>query len=294
MDSEAAGSHNGLTTFVVIDRLPERESMIEQSTRDEIIRRLENVQQQSGVRVLYAVESGSRAWGFPSADSDYDVRFVYIRPRDWYLSVNLESRRDVIERPIVDHIDLAGWDIRKALRLFAKSNPPFLEWLSSPIVYRDELGFAEAVRDLLPRYYSPISSLYHFLRMAQGNFREFLQGPEVIVKKYFYVLRPLLAVRWIEQGRGPVPMEFARLLATVEDAELLREIETLIERKKRGDELDREPAIPPISRFIVSELDRPRSIVRPSEHTDRDLEPLSALFRRMLDRSFEEGPKGAE
>src|SRR5688500_9825730 len=167
----------------------------------EIQHRLRSVEEADGARILYAVESGSRAWGFPSADSDYDVRFVYVRPRDWYLSVNLESRRDVIERPIVDHIDLSGWDIRKALRLFAKSNPPFLEWLSSPIVYRDELSFADAVRALLPRYYSPVSSLYHFLRMAQGNYREFLQGPEVIVKKYFYVLRPLLAVRWIEQGR---------------------------------------------------------------------------------------------
>ena len=256
-----------------------------QQVRAEIERRLRDVETTDGVRILYAVESGSRAWGFPSADSDWDVRFVYVRPRDWYLSVNLDSRRDVIERPIVDHIDLSGWDIRKALRLFARSNPPFLEWLSSPIVYRDDLGFAAAVRALLPRYYSPVSSLYHFLRMAQGNYREFLQGPEVIVKKYFYVLRPLLAVRWIEQGRGPVPMEFSRLLVAVEDTELLHEIETLIERKKRGDELDRQPAIPTISRFIVSEFDRPRAIVRPSEQTDRDLEPLSELFRQMLNAS---------
>src|SRR5688572_12295092 len=136
---------------------------IDPATGAEIQRRLADVEEADGARILYAVESGSRAWGFPSADSDYDVRFVYIRSRDWYLSVNLESRRDVIERPIVDHIDLSGWDIRKALRLFAKSNPPLLEWLSSPIVYRDDLGFADAVRALLPRYYSPVSSLYHFL-----------------------------------------------------------------------------------------------------------------------------------
>ena len=254
--------------------------------RAEIERRLHDVEAADAVRILYAVESGSRAWGFESQDSDWDVRFVYVRPRDWYLSVNLESRRDVIERPIVDHIDLSGWDIRKALVLFAASNPPFLEWLSSPIIYRDELGFAAAVRALLPRYYNPVSSLYHFLRMAQGNYREFLQGPEVIVKKYFYVLRPLLAVRWIEQGRGPVPMEFARLLVTVEDADLLREIQTLIERKRGGDELARERAIEPISRFIVSELDRPRSVVRPSEQTGRGMEPLSELFRRMLDTAW--------
>lgn len=258
---------------------------MDQQIRAEIDLRLHDVEAENGVRILYAVESGSRAWGFPSADSDWDVRFVFVRPRDWYLSVNLEDRRDVIERPIVDHVDLSGWDIRKALRLFARSNPPFLEWLTSPIVYRDERGFAAAMRELLPRYYCPVASQYHFLRMAQGNYRDFLQGPEVIVKKYFYVLRPLLAVRWIEQGRGPVPMEFSRLLATIEDSDLKGEIETLIERKRRGDELARGPAIGPISRFIISELDRPRTVARPSEKTDRDWEPLNELFRRMVDQA---------
>lgn len=260
--------------------------MNEQPIRAEIDRRLLDVEQESGARVLYAVESGSRAWGFESADSDWDVRFIYVQPRNWYLSVDLECRRDVIEQPIVDHIDLSGWDIRKALRLLAKSNPPLLEWLSSPIVYRDVLGFAAAAGELLPHYYNPVSSRYHYLRMAQRNFRAFLQGPEVIVKKYFYVLRPLLAVRWIEQNRGPVPMEFARLLVTIDDPELMREIGALIDRKKRGEELDRQPVIVPISRFIASELDRPRSIVRPAEPTDRDFEELSVLFRQMLKLAF--------
>lgn len=257
-----------------------------QTVRAEIIRRLRDVEQDNGARVLYAVESGSRAWGFESADSDWDVRFIYVRPRDWYLSVDPERRRDVIEQPIVDHIDLSGWDIRKALSLLAKSNPPLLEWLSSRIVYRDELGFAAAAGKLLPRYYNPVSSRYHYLRMAQRNYREFLQGPEVIVKKYFYVLRPLLAVRWIEQNRGPVPMEFARLLVTIENAELLRAIGALIDRKRRGEELDRQPAIPVIGRFIASELDRPRSMARPAEPNEGHLEQLSALFRRTLQQAF--------
>lgn len=83
---------------------------------------LQSIQEQETVRVLYACESGSRAWGFPSRDSDYDVRFIYVRPRDWYLSVDLE-RRDVIERPISDRLDVSGWDLRKALQLLRKSNP---------------------------------------------------------------------------------------------------------------------------------------------------------------------------
>jgi hypothetical protein len=113
----------------------------------------------NNVRVLLAVESGSRAWGFASTDSDYDVRFIYAHPADWYLSIDLntEAKRDVIEQPIVDDLDLNGWDLRKALQLLAKSNPPLLEWLNSPIVYR-ESSFATELRELSIRFYSPAYS----------------------------------------------------------------------------------------------------------------------------------------
>jgi predicted nucleotidyltransferase len=180
--------------------------VIDEAIAEEVRRRLDHVEMSEGVRILLAVESGSRAWGFPSRDSDYDVRFVYIHPPEWYLSVDADLHRDVIERPILDEIDLSGWEIRKALLLFAKSNPPLLEWLSSPLVYRDTKTLASRLRDLLPAYYAPNASLYHYLHMAQGNFKDYLRGDVVWVKKYFYVLRPLLAVRWIEQGRGPVPI----------------------------------------------------------------------------------------
>ena len=103
------------------------------NVREEVNRRLDAIEADSGARILYACESGSRAWGFASADSDYDVRFVYVRPRDWYLSIDLDRRRDVIELPIEDELDVNGWDLPKAPRLFRNSNPPLLEWLGSPI-----------------------------------------------------------------------------------------------------------------------------------------------------------------
>jgi len=114
---------------------------------------LTSVEQSEDVVVLLAVESGSRAWGFPSVDSDFDVRFIYLHPRDWYLSIELESLRDVIERPIQESLDLSGWDIRKALRLFRRSNPPLLEWLQCPIIYREQSSFA----DRLSPHFSPIN-----------------------------------------------------------------------------------------------------------------------------------------
>ena len=109
---------------------------------EEIQRSIDEIEQSENVTVLYACESGSRAWGFHSQDSDYDVRFIYAHPPDWYLSVDLEKKRDVIERPILDDLDVSGWDLRKSLQLFRKSNPPLLEWLDSPIVYRDRFDVA--------------------------------------------------------------------------------------------------------------------------------------------------------
>ena len=139
--------------------------------------------------VLYACESGSRAWGFPSSDSDYDVRFLYVRRPEWYLSIDVEFRSDVIERGVQGQLDLSGWDIRKALQLFRKSNPPLLEWLNSPIVYLDRFGVVGELRSLLPEYYSPSACFYHYLHMARGNYRDYLQGEEMARTIYVRIQR---------------------------------------------------------------------------------------------------------
>lgn len=221
----------------------------------EVERRLGAIEAEEGVRVIFACESGSRAWGFASNDSDFDVRFLYVHRREWYLSV--EMGRDVIERPIVDDYDVNGWELRKALRLFARSNPPLLEWLGSPIVYREVTGVATALRGLARRHHSPLACLHHYLHMARGNFRDYLRGPQVKRKKYLYVLRPLLAMRWIEAGRGVVPTEFALLLDHLpDDAELKLALDDLLAKKRAGSELDEGPRIEPISRFIEAELAR--------------------------------------
>jgi len=195
--------------------------------------------------------------GFPSADSDYDVRFLYVRPRDWYLSVDVEKKPDVIEVPITDELDVSGWDIRKALTLLKKSNPPLLEWLNSPIIYRQSVNITDRLRKLLPDYYSPVACFHHYLNMAQGNFKEYLKGDIVWVKKYFYVLRPVLAIRWIEACEEIVPMTLGELIEkTILDGELKATIADLIQRKQSGAELDRGPAIPRLSEFIKDELRR--------------------------------------
>lgn len=223
--------------------------------KQKILSCLREIEEEKKVRILYACESGSRAWGFPSADSDYDVRFVYLQSVASYLSI--KKRRDVIERPVNEMLDISGWDLQKALLLLRKSNPPLVEWLGSPIVYLEEFSAASQMRTLAARYYSTAASSYHYLHMARGNYREYLKGARVWLKKYFYVLRPILAVKWIEQGKGIVPTGFDKLVdGVVTDPALKQEITALVQAKRRGEELDDGPRIGPISEFLEQELDR--------------------------------------
>jgi len=223
----------------------------------EISKRLDAIEKREDVRILYACESGSRAWGFPSADSDYDVRFIYVRPRKWYLRLDSEACRDVIEEPIENVLDINGWDLDKALRLLKKSNPVLMEWLQSPIVYREDPSFVSGITSLMVKYCSPVSCYHHYSSMARGNFREYLRVEEVRTKKYFYVIRPLLAMIWIERGLGVVPMEFEHLLEKVlDDEEVKRDIRKLLVQKREGLESKTGPRIGSINTFIEEELSR--------------------------------------
>ncbi len=165
--------------------------------------KLHEIEQREECRILLAVESGSRAWGFASPDSDYDVRFIYVRPEKAYL--RLDRARDVIEVPINDELDINGWDIDKTLRLLHKSNPTVFEWFSSPIIYQTS-AFADQFRPIMQKYFSSKAGLWHYLHMAEGNYRDYLRGEMVRAKKYFYVLRPILACKWILEKGTPPPI----------------------------------------------------------------------------------------
>jgi predicted nucleotidyltransferase len=240
---------------------------------------LARLEAEQNVRVLYACESGSRAWGFASRDSDYDVRFLYIHSRDWYLSV--QDRRDVLEEPLTDELDVSGWELRKALRLLCKSNPPLLEWLKSPVVYHHDPEFTSQFNALAAQFYSPERCFAHYLHMASGNWRHYLQGrAQVSLKKYLYVFRPLLACRWIERGLGQVPMLFSELVDHVlEESAVLTALHALVARKRAGDELDEAPPVEVLSRFIAEELTRLESLDRP-QGACGDIEDLNRFFRR--------------
>lgn len=222
---------------------------IDPAIRAEIMRKLAAVEAEHGVRVLFACESGSRGWGFASPDSDYDVRFIFARPAREYLRIT--PVRDVIEEVPGPVFDVNGWDLRKALQLLAKGNATLIEWLSSPVVYRQDEHFMQRLRSAADRVYQPIRSFHHYAAMGRGNFREYLQGEQVRAKKYLYVLRPLLAARWVLGREDAPPMAFERLVdAMVDDVDVRKEIDELLVLKRRSGEQEWLPARPVLNAYL--------------------------------------------
>lgn len=248
-----------------------------------VIQQLRTIESEEQVRILYACESGSRAWGFPSKDSDYDVRFLYIRRPEAYLSIF--EHRDVIERPISEMLDINGWDLKKGLNLFRKSNPPLLEWLESPIRYEEPYAVAERIRALSPQSFSPKSSIYHYLNMARGNYRDYLQGSEVKIKKYFYVLRPLLACAWIEKYNEVPPLDFNILVQDLipHGSELQETVQNLLSRKMSGEELNLELRLDVINTYLEERIAHYEAVASAFEQSVGVMdEALDVLFRSAL------------
>ncbi|TGP15504.1 nucleotidyltransferase [Mesorhizobium sp. M2D.F.Ca.ET.185.01.1.1] len=205
-----------------------------------------------GAKILFAIESGSRAWGFPSPDSDYDCRFVYIRPVADHLV--LEQPRDVLEFPLEGEIDAGGWDLRKALLLALGGNAVIVEWAKSLIVYEEMPGFRQRLLDLLAEIVDPAKVSRHYLGLARSHVAKTGSfAGEVKLKKLFYLIRPIVALDWMEQrdfARLP-PMNMVDCLAeTAVPAQAASEIRRLIEKKRETRELGTGPIPAAIARYL--------------------------------------------
>jgi len=269
-----------------------RPMSISEAVARDIHSRLDAAEREHDVRIAHACESGSRAWGFASPDSDYDVRFIYVRRPEWYLSFDVERRRDVIECPIVDEIDIGGWDMRKALYLFTRTSGALLEWLTGPIRYRESGPLSAGLRDLAPRVANDIALRYHYMHLARSNAGEhFRRGQRVRLKKYFYVLRALLAIRHVERELGLPPVEFARLVDTVAPPSIVPPIERLLERKRATPEIGEGEPVPELDAFIRDELARHADGFsgqgRPETGDGGEVrDALNELFRRSLQAAW--------
>ncbi len=249
---------------------------------EKIKKELARIEKESDIKILLAVESGSRAWGFASTDSDWDVRYIYVHRLDWYLKI--DDLKDSQEEMLPNDLDFSGWELKKALKLFRKSNPPMLEWLRSPIVYLEQFSTAERLRELSESYFNPKACMYHYLSMARNNFREFLQKDLVRSKKYFYVLRPVLACDWIKEKNSFPPMEFRDLVdSQVKDEKVKTEINELLKRKMAGEELKEEAKIGILNEFLEREIEfyiKFADEIAPNDKPPTEL--LDAVFKETI------------
>ena len=207
----------------------------------EIGEKLDEIEKTEGVRILHAVESGSRAWGFASPDSDYDVRFVYVRAAEDYLRI--DEPGDVIEWQLDEVLDINGWDLKKALRQFARGNATLYEWSGSPIVYRTTRDW-EKIRE---------------------------------------ALRPLLAAQYIEKYHAAPPVLFDHLLELDMPLELKAAIDELLEIKKKTTEGEEKPHMPVIRSFIETETARQKGIADGLlDDRNQDWSALNGVFREVI------------
>lgn len=249
----------------------------------EIQAELSAIEESDDVRILFAVESGSRAWGFPSADSDYDVRFVYARRPEWYLSVF--QGRDVIEKPVSGLLDISGWDLKKSLQLLRKSNPALMEWLGSPIIYR-QMPVAKDYRCFAQEAFLPLAACHHYRSMMKQHIAKSVSKERVRLKVYLYSLRPLLAAFWVLKHNRQPPTRFSELVNEfLPSGEIRTIVDRLIEIKSDGIEADTVARMPALDRYLAygyAEIER----MLPVAAKPRSCELFNQKFRAFLKASW--------
>lgn len=227
--------------------------MTEQEMLVLVPQKLREIEEQYGIRILFAAESGSRSWRTAAPDADFDVRFIYVRRPETYL--RLDEIRDTLEFPIEDGWDMSGWDLDKTLRLLYKSNPRIYEWFHSPIVYIGR-EFAERFEPVMTRYFSEKNAVYHYLNMVRQQKNHFLQGETVKLKKYLYAIHPLMAASWVLENHTPPPVVFRELMDAELPESIRADVELLIKKKMMYPEQKMIPREEMLDRYIQAELAR--------------------------------------
>ncbi len=251
--------------------------------REKILQEIERIEKTEHVKILYAVESGSRAWGFESKDSDYDVRFIYMRKKEDYLSII--EKRDVLEYPINELLDFSGWDLKKALLLMTKSNPSLYEWIASPIVYKEDNEFISEFREVAKTHFCKKKSMHHYLNMAKQNFLSHFKDDTVKIKRYFYVLRPILACKWIEERGEHPPIQFEKLRTIISSKIINKEIENLLDKKKNSNEYTLEERNSMLDSWIKDKIEYySEYLLTMEESKNRGVEELNKFFRKWIER----------
>ena len=210
------------------------------ASQEKISKHLREIKEQHHNKILYAVESGSRAWGFSSPDSDWDVRLIYVHEPEWYF--HIEEQKDTIEQMFPDETDMSGWDLKKALRLFKSSNPSLFEWLHSPIIYQMDEQFIQEIRQMETQYFNPEKAMFHYNHIYKKHNDRYIKDYGLPLKRFLYYLRGILVCKWLSDKGTIPPVRFTELVnATVEEPDMKAKIAHLLELKKRSNEHNQEP-----------------------------------------------------
>lgn len=249
---------------------------------EKIKKYLSDLEQEKGIEILMACETGSRAWGFPSPDSDYDVRIIYKHEKDWYLS--LAEEKDTIELFLENNeIDISGWDLRKSLRLLWKSNASLLERIQSPIIYKADKDFLADIQIIAPKMYSRIATIHHYLSMAKKNFDEIVNTQEYKLKRFFYALRASVACLWILEKEDLPPIEFRKMLNGLDLADNLKtRIGKLIKLKSTVSESYLHKGEHDLLEFMKRSIERAENESKSLPASKGQMKELNEFFRKTL------------
>ena len=243
-----------------------------------IFEKLQEIEETRQVKVLFACEAGSRAWGFHSVQSDYDVRFVYLQHRDHY--VTLGNPNDSLNFGVNQQLDLNGWDVRKFLQLMAKSNATVMEWLRSPVGYVSEPAFVDEARQLMVRYFNPLATYYHYAGLARNHMEEVSQLIPT-VKVYLHAARALIAAQWVVRNQSPPPTLFNDLLRFV-GSDSTREVLDQLMLMKRSDNNLLTEKVAELEQWMEQTFTDNEHEKATLKHEKVGLEELDVFYRKVL------------
>lgn len=257
--------------------------------KDIIKEKLNEIEKEKGIKILFAIESGSRGWGFSSIDSDFDVRFVYVKPKKHYLYINEQA--DFFDFPINNDLDINGWDLKKFLKLLYASNATPFEWMQSPIIYQKEDIFFEMIEELLPNYFCQQTLVHHYLGLVYKKM-DVLNEENIRLKDFFYIYRSLLGARFAMEKNQFPPMEFSILMNLIDDKSLVEETNLLLSVKKNASEKYTDKINSELIDYLkvsYKELSDSKKVKRKGSF---DIETLNETFYKIItdadDRFFKE------
>ncbi|MGE4573847.1 MULTISPECIES: nucleotidyltransferase domain-containing protein [Parachlamydia] len=244
--------------------------------------KIEEIEKEQNIHILFACESGSRAWGFPSPDSDFDVRFIYKHPKTWYLSLREES--DVLDFPINSILDINGWDLKKALRLLIKHNAILYEWIQSPIVYVENTTFKKGFAEISTSCFSQIATMHHYLSSSKKYYEKCISENMVKLKTYFYCLRSTLAALWLHRFKTIPPMELHKLMDVINEKKLLIEkIHVLLQLKATQNESYLHPRETDLNHFFYETISLCESTASSLPKGFLDYKVLNTFFQNTIE-----------